>query len=524
MIDRLLLKRAGSVSNYVSGYLRSHFKPVWDVANRFEMLSDLYTLALLRTNDRHIPRIPVMSARNDFPSFDTLYGDATTTYTRLLPRKKIPNLPPVDRVLDLFRRNGRFVPETNRNSSVVFPYYAQWFSHQFFNTNPTQSPNTNCLVGFNLSQLYGTPETEHRLRAGAGGLMRTCTVKGDEYPPLVDNPWPGVLLGEQTFDIPIPLLNLLPGVIAIHTVMLRNHNRNARAIAQRHPNFGDEELFQKAKLISIAQVMKVTMEDYVNNHILSTNVRIRFRPTLLRSSLWRMLKPKDFVPVNCISIEFNVLYRWHQLIPDEIHLIQNFDPTRRYETLDGLAVEKLSPIAPATLLMEKGCETYLGSASLQRAGKLTLLNTSNSLIDRVIKPSLERTRDLEMASYNDYREYFGLQRMSSFEEIVDDPQIVQQIKSTYRTVDDIEYYPGIFAEEKLFGGLHGAILALMGVGSTYAGIFSSRLLLPHVYRPETFSDIGWEIIQATSSLNDLVRWNTRLQECRFAVPDGRVSP
>jgi prostaglandin-endoperoxide synthase 2 len=521
---KLLLRREGSFSNFFSNWSRANFKPVWDVLNRFGFTSDFYLVLLLWMNRKRLPRIPIMSAKVDYPTLETLYDESRTTYTRLLPRKKnfVDRLPPVEEVADLFRRNGKFKREVNRRSSLIFPYYAQWFSHQFFNTkmDPKESASTQVPVGFNLSQLYGSLADEQRLREKQGGRMRMQVINGEEYPPLIDNPFQQQFPSKngKIFDIANVPFNQLPGVAAMQTIMLRNHNRNARIIAEANPRMDDEELFQKAKLVSLAQVLKVTMEDYVNNHILSTHVRIRCRPQVVGSFFWNRIVARSFYPCNTISMEFNILYRWHQLIPDTIQLIRNFDPARPPASLDGVAVDEIHPFSDAQQITDRGVEVFLGSASLQPAGKLTLFNTNDEIVEMVIKPGLRRMRVLELASYNDYRELFGLRRMEKFEDICDDPEIVEGLRRVYKgNIDDVEYYPGIFAEEKLWGGIHGAILALSGVSCTYAGIFSSRLLLPHVYKPSTFSEAGMKIIEETTLLQQLVGWNTKLKSLSWKV-------
>ena len=277
---KMALKRNGSTANYLNNYARANFAPMWKFLDRFDSLSDSYLILLLKENRKRIPRIPLMSAKVDYPTLETLYDESRTTYTRLLPRKKnyVSRLPPVEEVADLFKRNGNFQREVNRRSSLIFPYYAQWFSHQFFNTkmDPKQSASTLVPVGFNLSQMYGSPADEQRLREFKNGRMRLETVNGEEYAPLIDNPFQAMFPTEngKAFDFGNMPFNQLPGVAAMQTIMLRNHNRNAKLIAADNPAMDDEELFQKAKLVSLAQVLKVTMEDYVNNHILATHVRL----------------------------------------------------------------------------------------------------------------------------------------------------------------------------------------------------------------------------------------------------------
>ena len=522
---KMALKRNGSTANYLNNYARANFAPMWKFLDRFDSLSDSYLILLLKENRKRIPRIPLMSAKVDYPTLETLYDESRTTYTRLLPRKKnyVSRLPPVEEVADLFKRNGNFQREVNRRSSLIFPYYAQWFSHQFFNTkmDPKQSASTLVPVGFNLSQMYGSPADEQRLREFKNGRMRLEMVNGEEYAPLIDNPFQAMFPTEngKAFDFGNMPFNQLPGVAAMQTIMLRNHNRNAKLIAADNPAMDDEELFQKAKLVSLAQVLKVTMEDYVNNHILATHVRIKCRPQVVGSPQWNRRMPRDFFPSNTISMEFNILYRWHQLIPDKIKLIRDFDPNNLPKSFDGVAVDEISPFSDAQEVMKRGVEAFLGSASLQPAGKLTLFNTSNEIVEMVVKPGLRRMRELELASFNDYRELFGFCRLEKFEEICDDPAIVEGLRRVYKgNINDVEYYPGIFAEEKLWNGLHGATLALMGVSCTYSGIFSSRLLLPEVFTPTTFSPTGMKIIEETKLLEQIVGWNSKLKTVSFKAP------
>ncbi len=521
---QLALKRNGSFENYFSNWTRANFKPFWDFMGQFAVTSDFYLILLLKMNRKRLPRIPLMSCKSDFPTFETLYDESRTTYTRLLPRKKnyVDQLPPVEEVANLFRRRGKFVRETNRMSSVIFPYYAQWFTHQFFNTkqSPGQSAFTEVPVGFNLSQLYGGPADENRLREHVGGRMRLEVVNGEEYPLLTDNPYQAYYPTKdgKVFDIGNMPFNFLPGVVAMQIIMLRNHNRNAKLISQAHPEMGDEELFQKAKFVSLAQVLKVTMEDYVNNHILSSHVRIRCRPQVVGSKMWNRKLP-NFFPSNTISMEFNILYRWHQLIPDTIKLVKNLDVKNPPKSLDGLAVDEIGPVADATMVRDRGVEVFLASASAQPAGKLTLFNTNDQIVDMVVLPGLKRLRELELASFNDYRELFGLCRLTKFEEISDDPQIVEGLRKAYKNnIDLVEYYPGIYAEEKLWGGLHGGSLALMGVSCTYSGIFSSRMLLPEAFTPEAFSPTGLKIVEETTLLSQLVGWNSNLKTVSFKAP------
>ncbi|XP_020908730.1 prostaglandin G/H synthase 2-like, partial [Exaiptasia diaphana] len=319
---RLDIKRSGSLTNYFSNVVRSRFKWFWRFMGMFPWISDLSTIVLLRAMEKTIPRIPDQTTHHDYKTYDGLYDESRTVHALLLPKMskaKTSKLPDVDEVKELFRRK-EFKPEDHRQSSVFFPFWAQWFVHQFFNSS-TEVPGTpQWQTGFNLSQLYGSFKHEQEMRTFDKGRIKTESVNGEEYPRTTENQFKGykiaghqAFMGDKVFDVPVMPFNALPGIMAIHTVMIRNHNRNAERLATAYPRMDDEEIFQKAKLISIAQVMKVTMEDYVNKHILASNVEIRFRPNLLKTRHWRYFKPASFMPSNSISSEFNFLYRWHQL-------------------------------------------------------------------------------------------------------------------------------------------------------------------------------------------------------------------
>ena len=117
---KMALKRNGSTANYLNNYARANFAPMWKFLDRFDSLSDSYLILLLKENRKRIPRIPLMSAKVDYPTLETLYDESRTTYTRLLPRKKnyVSRLPPVEEVADLFKRNGNIFSKSNSHKTT----------------------------------------------------------------------------------------------------------------------------------------------------------------------------------------------------------------------------------------------------------------------------------------------------------------------------------------------------------------------------------------------------------------------
>lgn len=88
------------------------------------------------------------------------------------------------------------------------------------------------------------------------------------------------------------------------------------------------------------------------------------------------------------------------------------------------------------------------------AGRIGLPNTPASLVDSSNPnwPSVEQVtvalmREARLRSFNDYREAYGLARLTNFEVLTSDRDMRQQLEALYRDIDSVEWYVGIFAEE-----------------------------------------------------------------------------
>ena len=141
--------------------------------------------------------------------------------------------------------------------------------------------------------------------------------------------------------------------------------------------------------------LKLVVEEYIR-HIGPFDFAIEAVPFIADEERWN--RP------NQIAIEFNLLYRWHMLVPDQI----------------GDGDDVLTPLDFLNnnpLVISRGLESLVEQCSQERAGKIGLGNTPRFLVDRSNPdhPSLEeRTialmRQARLRSFNDYRESYGLSR------------------------------------------------------------------------------------------------------------------
>lgn len=81
-------------------------------------------------------------------------------------------------------------------------------------------------------------------------------MNGEVYPPSVTEVpvhmvYPPAIPKEKQLAMGQEVFGLLPGLCMYATLWLREHNRVCDILKQEHPTWGDEQLFQTARLILI---------------------------------------------------------------------------------------------------------------------------------------------------------------------------------------------------------------------------------------------------------------------------------
>src|SRR5262249_56921238 len=92
-------------------------------------------------------------------------------------------------------------------------------------------------------------------------------------------------------------------------------------------------------------------------------------------------------------------------------------------------------------LVEVGLGGAFDYTSRQRAGEVGLFNTPGFLIDMGVEvASVEQGRANELGAYNDYRAANGYPRVTAFEQISGDPEVVEGMRRVFRQVGPGEVY------------------------------------------------------------------------------------
>ena len=452
--------------------------------------------------------------------YTTWTGLVNRVYTgRHLPPADLPYptvlaaLPPLDA---LFRRVGPIQPCPK--SSALFGFFAQWFTDSFLRTDPNDTRRNTSNHEIDLCQIYGLNEKDTALiRSGRRGELRSQRIKGQEFPPfLFDragrkvnpafmklsyiNPdtgdfYPGVLPTAPTnFNTPerkkdffvtgLERGNSTIFYSAINTIFLREHNRLCRALAARNPRWDDHRLFETARNINIVQLLQIIVSDYINH----------LSPAIFKMSVEvGFAEKQDWYRTNRISAEFNLLYRWHQLIPDTLSFNGNAlpDPEFRFNN---------------DFLLNQGMEPVFAIATAQRAGRITLKNSAPFLVPADLA-AVDKSRYWRMRPYNEYRVKFGLPPAKSFEDLTGEKVVAQELEKIYKKIDDVEFMVGLLAEARTDKEMLGNLMTLMVGVDAFSQALTNPLLSRNVYREDCFTKFGVDSIDTTRSFNDVYKRN-----------------
>ncbi|MDP8976211.1 MAG: hypothetical protein M3N28_07600 [Actinomycetota bacterium] len=437
--------------------------------------------------------------------------------------ERLEGLPSEAEVTALFRREKEI---KSTDTSVMFAFFAQWFTDSFLRTSHEEGKfgqNTSNHE-IDLCQIYGLSEEKTTmLRAHEGGRLSSQLIGGEEFPPFLFEPrQPGgplvfkskfkglhheqflteVILGDMpderkdsVFAVGLEHGNSTIGNTIMNVLFLREHNRVAGVLQQANPDWDDERLFQTARNVMIVILLNLVVQQYIM-HIAPFDFPLENVAFLAEGARWNRS--------NWIAIEFNLLYRWHSLVPDAIGQGDN-----RLEPHD---FRNNNP-----LVISRGIEELISQLSNEKSGRIGLLNTPQFLVDRhdhtPDQPSVEeRTvglmRKARLASYNDYRRAFKLRPLRSFEELTGDIVVRERLQRLYGDIDRLEWYVGIFAEDYGEEMMMGGLLTAMVAYDAFTQALTNPLLARNVYTENTFSPDGLKVIETTKTLQQIVARNS----------------
>jgi hypothetical protein len=229
----------------------------------------------------------------------------------------------------------------------------------------------------------------------------------------------------------------------------------------------DEALFQTGRLVTTGLYVNIILQEYVRT-ILALN-RV--------DTLWNLDPRSDQgkalfgikIPEaqgNQCSAEFNLVYRWHSTVSerDAAWTERFLKAMGQGKLLDGRdLLEALKqwatrmPEDPGLRTFEdlkRNVDGYFVDGDLARIWSDSVEDIAGSFGAAHVPPILRsveilgiiQARSWNLASLNEFRDYFKLQPHKTFESINPDTQIAKDLEKLYGHPDNVEIYPGIVVE------------------------------------------------------------------------------
>ncbi|XP_069593335.1 prostaglandin G/H synthase 2 [Ranitomeya imitator] len=496
---RITLKPAPSTVHYIL----THFKGIWNIINNISFLRDRIMQYVLTSRSHLIDSPPTYNSHYDYRNWEA-YSNISY-YTRSLPPvgKDCPTpmgvkgkkeLPSAKLVVEKFLLRRQFIPDP-QGTNVMFAFFAQHFTHQFFKTDVKRGAAFTKALGHgvDLSHVYGESlDRQQNLRLKKDGKLKYQILQGEMYPPTVNESgaemlYPPHVPDHLKFAVGQEVFGLVPGLMMYATIWLREHNRVCDILVQEHPEWDDERIFQTARLILIGETIKIVIEDYVQ-HLSGYHFKLKFDPELLFN--------QRFQYQNRIAAEFNTLYHWHPLLPDTFQIR---DKEYNYQQF----------LYNNSVMVEHGISQMVESFSKQNAGRVAGGRNFPAAVFRVAIASIEQSREMRYQSLNDYRKHFMLKPFKSFEELTGEKEMSAELENLYGDIDAMEFYPGLLVEKPRQDAIFGETMVEIGAPFSLKGLMGNPICSPEYWKPSTFGGkVGFDIVK-TASLQKLICQNVK---------------
>ncbi|KAG2148224.1 heme peroxidase, partial [Suillus bovinus] len=392
-------------------------------------------------------------------------GQAGQPYARSVPSTHISSrhpLPDPGEVFDtlLCRRPNDFVPHPGGLSSLFFAF-ADLIIHSIFDTNSHDWTINNASSYLDLSILYGHNEEQVdsiRKKDGTGHI------------------WADVFADKRLLFMP-------PSVGALAVLFSRHHNYiaskilslNERGIFARPEVLQEaqrtaqcDEIFHRARLVNTAFFMQIILADYVGGILGLVRDGLTWRLNPLQGFREQTHEVSKRGDGNAVSLEFNMLYRWHAAISrqDEAWIERTFkDNLGRDPSTITVEEFKAAVHRDGAQIPDIRSWTF-GGLTRQEDGRFSDADIARILQDatadracafrargvpaamRIVEIlGMEQARAWGACSLNEFRCFIGLKPYKSFSEWNPDPKIHIAAERLYGDIENLELHVGLQAEE-----------------------------------------------------------------------------
>jgi hypothetical protein len=332
---------------------------------------------------------------------------------------------------------------------------------------------------------------------------------------------------EKHIDLTGVAGNFWVGLALLHTLFMREHNAVCDNLHAQYPELDDQDLYDKARLVTSALIAKIHTVDWTPAIIAHPTTVLALRANwwgLEGERLDKLLGRRTSndvlrgipgsatdhhgVPYS-LTEEFVAVYRMHPLIPDDFSL-RSIEDDRE---LRSATLPDLGALQVRGVLTDLSTTDLFYSFGTMHPGAITLHNfpkflqhfdrPDGSLVDLAAIDIL-RTRERGVPRYNQFRRLFHLEPVKSFAEMTDNPEWAEQLRRIYGDVERVDLMVGMYAEPKPkgfgFSDTAFRVFILMASRRLKSDRFFTR-----DYRPEVYTRAGIDWVEKNSMRSVLLR-------------------
>jgi hypothetical protein len=378
----------------------------------------------------------------------------------------------------------------------------------------TPREQVNHITGFiDGSNVYGSDTTRSAsLRTFSGGRLKVTHTPVGDLLPFNDGTIPNAGSPEVP-DLSTSLFvagdvrsNEQPTLACMHTLFVREHNFQAALISALLPGLPDEEIFQRARQIVVAEIESITVNEFV--------------PALLGPGVlppYTGYKP-DVNPGIAAAFSTAAYRLGHTLLSSSIQRL-NEDGTSI--AAGPLSLRTAFFASAPQILQTEGIEPLLRGVAAQRAQALDdkiiddvrdflFANAGQGGLD-LVTLNLQRGRDLGLPDFNTLRTDYGLLKKTSFAQITADPVKQGVLLSLFGTVDNIDPFAGLFIEDHIPGTQTGETLRAVLLDQFTRSRDGDRFWFEN-----TFEGLTLQVLKNVH-LSDVIKRNTTIRKIQTDV-------
>nr|XP_040236822.2 peroxidase-like isoform X2 [Anopheles coluzzii] len=332
----------------------------------------------------------------------------------------------------------------------------------------TRAEQINAVTSFlDLSIVYGNSAQEAQtLREPNTGFLKVEARDGQDWPPRHPNASTTCTLrtpNDACYLTGDGRANQSPHLAILQTAFVREHNRIALDIQRFNRNLSNEEVFQRARHLNIAQYQHIVYNEWLPNFLGRSYMleqQLIYPASTATNDYSATINPSVINSHTTAAFRF-----FHSSIQGALKLYEesrismskiDINDHTNNPTILEQAVDRYADLLRGLTTQPMG----LHDTSLDPATKHFLFRFNNMFGTDLKSLDIQRARDHGLPGYNDFVFYCFRQRAASWDDYNKFllPEAIELLSTYYKSVDDLDLSVGLAFEKKIDGTQTGKVM------------------------------------------------------------------